>query len=191
MNTQNKAHKGEYGYLTRQKKLSIVKTLISFSIAIAIFIIGYCLTKTKENIYSIIAVLLLLPASRNTVSMIMYLRTPAFQDEIYHELSDTISDISVLYHLYLTSYQKNFPITCFAVKGSNLIGFSEFSNCDIQACEEHVKEILQQNGVKNINIKIFGNKDLKMFEERLKQIQKLEPGKHDDEILSLMCDISL
>lgn len=30
-----------------------------------------------------------------------------------------------------------------------------------------------------------------MFEERLKQLQAQEAGKHDEELLSLMCDISL
>ena len=42
-----------------------------------------------------------------------------------------------------------------------------------------------------IIVKIFGKNDYKMFEERLKQLQAQEAGKHDEELLSLMCDISL
>ena len=30
-----------------------------------------------------------------------------------------------------------------------------------------------------------------MFEERLKQLQSIDTAKHDEELISLMCDISL
>lgn len=76
-------------------------------------------------------------------------------------------------------------------RGGNLIGFSEFDKCDVNFCKEHIEGILTQNGIKNINVKIFGRNDYKMFEERLKQLQAQEAGKHDEELLSLMCDISL
>ncbi len=187
----NLPQKGEPDYLFRQKKLSTIKTLISYAVAVAIFIIGYLLTKTRENVFSVIAVLALLPASRNTVSMIMFLKTPAYNTDIYNKILKNAGNVPVIYHLYLTSYQKNYPITCFAVKGSNLIGFSEFEKCDINACKEHIEGILSQNGLKNINIKIFGSNDYKMFEERLKQLQSIDTAKHDEELISLMCDISL
>ena len=97
----------------------------------------------------------------------------------------------MLYHLYLTSYQKNYAMSCMTARGGNLIGFSEFDKCDVNSCKEHIEGILTQNGIKNINVKIFGRNDYKMFEERLKQLQAQEGGKHDEELLSLMCDISL
>ena len=187
----NTPQKGEYGYLAKQKKLSIIKTVLSYAIAIAVFIIGYLSAKTKENVFSIIAVLLLLPASRNTVSMIMFLKTPAYDEKLYHKLADLKGNVPMLFHLYLTSYQVNFPITCFAAKGSNLIGYTEFGKCDVNACKEHIEGIIKQNGLSNINVKIFGSNDYKMFEERIKQLQSVEPSKHDEELLALMCDISL
>ena len=82
----NLPQKGEPDYLFRQKKLSTIKTLISYAVAVAIFIIGYLLTKTRENVFSVIAVLALLPASRNTVSMIMFLKTPAYNADIYNKI---------------------------------------------------------------------------------------------------------
>ena len=187
----NLPQKGEPDYLFRQKKLSTIKTLISYAVAVAIFIIGYLLTKTRENVFSVIAVLALLPASRNTVSMIMFLKTPAYNADIYNKILKSAGNVPVIYHLYLTSYQKNYAMTCMTARGGNLIGFSEFDKCDVNSCKEHIEGILTQNGIKNINVKIFGKNDYKMFEERLKQLQAQEAGKHDEELLSLMCDISL
>lgn len=186
----NLPQKGEPDYLIRQKKLSTIKTAISFAAAIIIFIIGYAIYHTRENIFTIIAVLALLPASRNTVSMIMFLKTPAYDTVICNQIQQ-IAEIPMLYHLYLTSYQKNYAMTCMTARGGNLIGFSEFDKCDVNSCKEHIEGILTQNGIKNINVKIFGKNDYKMFEERLKQLQAQEAGKHDEELLSLMCDISL
>lgn len=186
----NLPQKGEPDYLIRQKKLSTIKTAISFAAAIIIFIIGYAIYHTRENIFTIIAVLALLPASRNTVSMIMFLKTPAYDTRLCNQIQQ-IAEIPMLYHLYLTSYQKNYAMTCMTARGANLIGFSEFDKCDVNSCKEHIEGILTQNGIKNINVKIFGKNDYKMFEERLKQLQAQEAGKHDEELLSLMCDISL
>ena len=53
----NLPQKGEPDYLIRQKKLSTIKTAISFAAAIIIFIIGYAIYHTRENIFTIIAVL--------------------------------------------------------------------------------------------------------------------------------------
>ena len=91
--------------------------------------------------------------------------------------------------MYLTSYRLNFPVNCFAVRGNNLIGYTEFPNCDAAACEEHIQGILKQNSIKNVTIKIFHEKS--RFMERLTQLQALEHSKKESEVLALLCDISL
>ncbi len=49
--------------------------------------------------------------------------------------------------------------------------------------------LLLQNGLKNITVKIF--KEQKKFEDRLQQLQNLEVNHKENEILTLLCDISL
>lgn len=91
--------------------------------------------------------------------------------------------------MYLTSYKKNFPINCFAARGGNLIGYTEFDTCDTDACEKHIKELLSQNAIKGITVKIF--QDQRKFSERISQLESLDVSGKEDEILTLMCDISL
>jgi len=57
------------------------------------------------------------------------------------------------------------------------------------ACEQHIQGILKQNRLQNITVKIFTEKA--RFIDRLVQLQALEPGKKEIEILELLCDISL
>jgi len=97
--------------------------------------------------------------------------------------------VKAIYSMYLTSYKKNFPINCFAARGGNLIGYTEFDACDTDACEKHVKDMLSQNAIKGITVKIF--KDQRRFMDRLSQLEALEEGAKEAEILTLMCDISL
>lgn len=183
--------KGEPDYLKQQKKIVLVKTILLFTIALAVFLIGYWSTKTKANLLSIVAVLGLLPASKSAVSLIMYLRTPNYSEAIINATRNAGGNVSILYNMYLTSYKHNFPLNCIAVRGNNLMGYTEFEHCDTAACEEHLKLITAQNSFKNLNIKIFKSSELKKFEDRLNQLQKAETGKRETELLDLMKDISL
>lgn len=186
---KQKLSKGDYGYPAYEKKRVIIRTCIYFAISFAVYILGYLSTKTKENMLTIVAVLGLLPSCKSLVSVIMYVRIPKFSGKVYEELSGHAKSIKKLYSLYLTSYKFNFPISCFAVRDGNLIGFTEFSTCNIDECEKHIKDILSQNAIKGINIKIF--KEQHRFMDRLSQLEALSPESKENEILTLLCDISL
>lgn len=181
--------KGEFDYPPYERKRVILRTAAYFLISIAVFLLGYFSTGKKENLLTIVAVLGMLPASKSLVSVVMYFKIPKFSETDYQEISEHEGDVPVIYSLYLTSYRLNFPINCFAVRGNNLIGYTEFPNCDCAACEEHIQGILKQNSIKNMTIKIFHEKA--RFIERLDQLQALEAGKKEAEVLTLLCDISL
>lgn len=186
---KQKILKGDFRYPPYERNIVILRTVIYFMMSIAVFLLGYFSTGQKENLLTIVAVLGLLPSSKSLVSVVMYLRIPKFNEIIYQEISSVMGDLSAIYSMYLTSYKSNFPINCFVVRGKNIIGFSEFKTCDTNACEEHIKDILRQNGFKNMTIKIFS--DQKRFMERAAQLEELDAGKNETEILTLLCDISL
>lgn len=188
MNKQ-KRNKGEFAYPAYEKKRVILRTVIYFAISLAVFLLGYISTKTKENLLTIVAVLGLLPSCKSLVSVIMYLRIPKFSQEIYEELAKHAGTVKTIYSMYLTSYKLNFPINCFAVQGGCLIGYTEFAACDTDACEKHIKDIFSQNAIKGTTIKIF--KEQRKFIDRLSQLEALEHGGKEEEILTLLCDISL
>lgn len=188
MNRQKRS-KGEYAYPAYEKKRVIIRTIIYFAISFAVYILGYISTKTKENLLTIVAVLGLLPSCKSLVSVIMYVRIPKFSHEIYEECLRHIGTVNAIYSMYLTSYKKNFPINCFAVRGGNLIGFTQFHTCDTQACEEHIKNMLIQNAIKGVSVKVF--KEQRKFTDRLSQLEALDKNGKENEILTLLCDISL
>jgi len=190
---KHKLTKGTYGYPVYERRFVILRTVLYFTISLAVFLLGYFSTGKKENLLTIVAVLGLLPSSKSLVSVIMYLRIPAFQETIYQEISAKADGLSAIYSMYLTSYKLNFPISCFIVRGNNLIGYTEFPSCDAPACEEHINNMLKQNSIKDVTVKIFH--DQKKFMNRLEQLRALEHAdelcKKETEILELLCNISL
>lgn len=181
--------KGEYGYIEKKKKTTIVWTIFLFIIAVAIFLLGYFTTGKRENLFTVLAVLDLLPASRSAVNMIMYLRTPRYDKSIQENIESNAGDVKVLYQLYMTSYKKNFSLDCISVRGNNVIGLSTFDKCDINACQEHIEFYGKQNGFNNLTIKIFDNE--KKFIDRLVQLNSLDTGNKEDDLVELMKDLSL
>lgn len=181
--------KGEFGYPSYERKRVVIRTAAYFLMSAAVFLLGYFSTGKKENLLTIVAVLGMLPASKSLVSVVMYFKIPKFSGTVYRELSEHEGGVPVIYSMYLTSYRSNFPVSCFAVRGSNLIGYTEFPDCDASACEEHIQGILKQNSIKNMTVKIFHEKA--RYIERLTQLQALEHGKKELEVLTLLCDISL
>ena len=76
-------NKGEYGYISKVKKMDIVKMLIYVAIALAIFVVGLFLNQmSHKNIFTVIAVLFVLPWARIFVEFILLFpyQTPARED---------------------------------------------------------------------------------------------------------------
>ena len=66
-----KAEKGSCGYIQYQKKKRLVVTFILFLIPLAIYATGYIQTKTRLNLFTVVAILGCLPACKSLVGLIM------------------------------------------------------------------------------------------------------------------------
>ncbi len=184
--------KGCYGYLARQKKKEILKTILFFALSLSLFAIGYLTTGTKKNLLTIVAMLGFLPASKSMVSMIMYLKAGGCSESCYQRLQEMqLSGMHILYDLYLTSYRSNFQISAMAVRNQTICGYTEDANCDLSAGEKHLTEILRQNGYQGLTVKLYQSAD--SFMDRLAQLGAMpEKGEEKEAaIREIIKDISL
>ena len=184
--------KGCYGYLTRQKKKEIIKTVLFFALSLSVFAIGYATTGTKKNLLTIVAMLGFLPASKSMGSMIMYLKAGVCSQVCYERLQKIDhGGMHMLYDLYLTSYRSNFQISALAVRNQSVCGYTEDQKCDMAAGEKHLTEILCQNGYQNLTVKLFADPDT--FADRLAQMSAMPEKMEEKEaaIREIIMDISL
>ena len=145
--------KGEYGYLSYEKKVTVIRTILYFALSIALYVIGYVTTKTNKNLLTVVAILGMLPASKSAVNMIMYLKAKGCSEAVWEKVLKKVPDkalygLNVLYDLYFTSYQKNFQVSAAVIKGNCICALTEDAKCDSKAGEKHIEAMLTKNGIK-------------------------------------------
>lgn len=163
-----------------------------FGISFAIYLAGYFTVHSNKNLLTIVAVLGCLPASKSAVSMIMFYRAKGCSEELKKKLDAQKISFSQRYDLYLTSYQKNFQISHVVMKHKNLIGITESEKFDENACYEHLKDMFSKNGLKDITVKIFTDRD--KYLERVNSLQQSEMDEKkqlQEDVLHLMENLSL
>ena len=115
-------NKGEYGYISKVKKMDIVKMLIYVAIDLAIFVVGLFLNQmSHKNIFTVIAVLFVLPWARIFVEFILLFpyQTPARED--YTKIASVVSgEQKLLSDVVITSEQKAMGLS-FVVLGKGYI----------------------------------------------------------------------
>lgn len=174
-----KLQKGEKGYLARQRKNTIFRTVILFALSLAIFLTGYFSTGGKENLLTIVAVLGCLPASRSAVNMIMLMRFHGISEKDFSEIDPHTGSCMSLCDLVFTSYEKNYEIHHMAFKGNTLIGYTAKADCDAAKCAKHLHELCAQNRLKEVEIRIF--KELPKYINRLDQMQEFPDYEVEEE----------
>jgi len=164
-----KTKKGELGYIKAQKRKRTLITAGLFAIPLIIFFTGLIMTKTRLNMFTFVAVMGCIPASRSAVSMIMMLMQKPIDTAVYQQINEKTGSLTMAYELVITAYEKNTSVDAIAVCGNHVIGYASSSKVDIPFVEKHIKDILKNNGY-HVNVKIF--KDIKNFQERLSSLNQ-------------------
>lgn len=206
----NKIIKGDYGYLEKQAHWELLKTLLLFAASFGVLLIGIIITGTKNNLLTIVAVLGLLPAAKELTTSIVFARAKKYgcPQALYEDVQKLLdrdgmeqgqdgadsgkTDFPlVVYDLYMTSQEKNYPILSMCCRNKTLIGIADWEKFDDQKAEEHIRIMLKQNGYKNVAIKIFSERE--KYINRISELkeQKAENQETDQAILRLMLNLSL
>lgn len=183
--------KGYYGYIRNHKAVTALRTLLFFAVSIGLYVIGYVTTGSNRNLLTIVAVLGCLPACKSMVNFILFLRAEGCSEELHGKLCDYDEKLTVFYDMYFTSYQKNFSVSHMVLKGGVLCGITENQKCDCKAAEEHLEQMIKQEGIKNMTVKIFSQSD--KYIDRLSQLTELNTDEHKnrEDIINMLYSISI
>ena len=183
--------KGYYGYIRNHKVVTAVRTLVYFAVSIGLYVMGYVTTGSNKNLLTIVAILGCLPACKSMVNFILFLRAEGCSEELLSQVSAYDGELTVFYDMYFTSYQKNFSVSHMVLKGNVLCGITENPKCDCKAAEEHLEQMLKQEGIKNMTVKIFSQSN--KYIDRLGQLMDLNVDEHKNqgEIINMLFSISI
>ena len=159
-----KIEKGSYGYTANHKKRQALKTLIFFSLPLALVAVGLLSTNEKINLLAVIGMVGSLPACKELVNLIIFLPRKSMEPSLHESIHPHVEPFTHLYELVLTTYEKNYPIDSLVISGGHLVGYTTKRDLDVQGAETHIRKILKDNGLRQ-NVKIFT--DLKHYLERV------------------------
>lgn len=183
--------KGCYGYIWNHKAVTALRTLLFFVISIGLYVVGYVTTGTNRNLLTIVAVLGCLPACKSLVNFILFLKADGCSESLKNAVEKYDEKLTVFYDMYFTSYQKNYSVSHMALKGNVLCGITENPKCDCNEAEKHLEQMLSQEGIKNVTVKIFSQSSKYM--DRLNRLIELDTEEHKsyEDIVNMLYSISI
>lgn len=186
--------KGDYGYLRYSRTKTIVITACMLAAALGIYFGAYAYWGTNQNLFTILAVLILLPTAKMAVSMIMFInacRTPC-SEAAHAAIRPRVKGLVNGYELYMTSDKENYPISHVTIARGAVIALTESGKCNAGNAQNHIRRMMQSNGYHGYTVKVFTSLD--HYVERLGALQSdaaTEASGKDDEVLQLLKQISL
>ena len=162
-----KMEKGEYGYLKHRKLTGTVHFLLLVAAGVLLFFVGLLLNKWDvKNIFTILAILMVLPTARVLVSLIILI--PSKQsDKKTKDLIDTYKrDNDVLfYDPVFTSSEHVMHLNALLISGHQVVGFT-VSPEKKNKTEEYFKK---EFSARNLNMIYFYADSEKEFASRMKK----------------------
>ena len=93
--------KGEHGYIKSKKQSKLRQTILMFSIAASIYVIGLALNKWENtNIFTIIAALWVLPSAKFLVNFIVLAPYHTVPDKQYEKVSSRVLEGDTMYTIW-------------------------------------------------------------------------------------------
>lgn len=176
---KKKLQKGEYGYLKKRQHTQILKVLIMALIIIGILVTGIIIYKTKNNILTVLAILVVLPAAKMLVNCIMLCRYKATGQEEYEKISAYEDRNKICYDMVLCAKDKIFNVKIMTVSKKDVLIYTEDKLNNKEEIEKYIASFVRVNG-HSIHVKIINDKNM--------LYKHLEHGKLPEEDISQLLE---
>lgn len=169
-----RVEKGNYGYVDYRKQTLLFKTLAEFLAVSLIFCAGYLICGTKNNICTVIAILLVLPAARCLTSYMMVAKAKTPDKEKYDLLAGKTAGFPLLSDCIMTCGDKKIYVPFAVVTDTSVYCYTEDVSFDVGYFEKGISEFIASCG-DTVSVKLFQNFD--MF---LKRVLSLHPAENKE-----------
>ncbi len=161
----------EYGRINSEKRKNIIGALTMVAIGVAIFVLGLCLNKfEKTNIFTVVAILFVLPMARYLTTVIVLLRYKTPDKALYEQVKEAMPKHSVLLSDYVfTSGERAMGMSFFVLTGNELIGLAMSDKEKTDKMKEYLGAELKRRQIPG---KVTVHKEKEKFLSALKRIDK-------------------
>ena len=144
--------KCQVGYIKQEKKVNWLWLLAFIVIALAVFIAGYLWTHTRANVFTVLSVLMVLPAAKRVVGLVVFLPRKGVDRARYEFIHSKAKEGILLAEYVFTSTEKIMHLDFVLIwKGKTLAVVApsiQDKNYMIHYLEENVHRIAKEYEVK-------------------------------------------
>ena len=138
--------KGEHGYIKSKKQSKLRQTILMFSIAASIYVIGLALNKWENtNIFTIIAALWVLPSAKFLVNFIVLAPYHTVPEKQYERISSLVSKDDTMYtDMVFTSTEKVMNLAFLIIRGNKIVGLIGREKEDVAYMQQYLRDALKK-----------------------------------------------
>ena len=170
-----KIDKCELGYIAKKKKISFLWLMVSVLIGVAIFLIGYFWTHTRANIFTVFAVLLVLPAAKRVVNLVVMLPKKGVSAERYARMEKEAGEAVILTDYVFSSTEKIMHLDFVVLKNCNVIAVVAGSEQDVEYMKKYFTDCVHRFA-SDFHVRFFEKDD-----EAIKQFSRLSQAEAEPE----------
>ncbi|MCX4328784.1 MAG: hypothetical protein OSJ45_16125 [Lachnospiraceae bacterium] len=171
--------KGGYGYINNRKRKALTGVLLMAAAGIAVFIAGLLLNKmSNRNIFSVIAVLFVLPGAKYLVRFIVTFPYHSADREVYNRVKEhTGSKMQLYADMLVTSPEKVMFLDFIAVGNKQVIALASNKKQEIQYIRKYLSDGVHNWG-DGYKVKILDNE--KSFLREIDNVAVQETDKEEE-----------
>ncbi len=172
-----KREKGQFEYLKYQKLLKFFIMLIAYIVVLAVFFVGLAIKGTRNNPFTVAAILLVLPSAKFTVNFLVLAIHKATPKSLYEYCKQYEDKTFILYDAVFSN--ESYPIGCKAclVTEKLIYAYSDEKKASEKLFSESLEKFLANVG---IEVKVELVKDEEAFKKKLQHVadsrQKADTG---------------
>lgn len=159
-----KVKRGDYGHLAYKKKINLVVTVISFAIILAIFVIGWIVNGTRNNVATVAAIVLVLPAAKFAVAYFVLLPHKSASRELSEKINSVVGSLGVCYDLIFSNKKSPIGTQAVVVSDSAIVALTCEEKADSKLFETSLTDFMKTD---KLNVTVTLYKDEKTFLKRV------------------------
>ena len=169
-----KGRKCEFGYIQKQKTFQSLMLLLFVAVGVGLFLAGLLITGTRANIFTVIAVLMVLPAAKRVVALVVMVPRKGVDRDRYEKVSQA-SGGGILFTDYVfTSSEKIMHLDFLLIKNGNVLGVTASSRQDVDYMKKYLADSVHK-AASEFHTKVFDSD-----EEMLRHLDRLTQVEADE-----------
>lgn len=181
--------KGSFEYIKRRKKRQGLLSFLMFAIAIGIYILGLVLNKnSNSNIFTILAVLFILPSTKMLISYIILLPFHSVSKSDYEEVKKAVPDgVQMFTDVVFSSTEKVMMLDFLLIDHHFIICYSP-KHDKLQGMEQYLRDGIAK---REFHYQVEAFDDKKRFTKRIAKLHLTEEEKDKDykEVMEYICSL--